>query len=305
MKILVTGGAGFIGSHLCQRLAKEGNEVTCMDNLLSGKKENVEGIGVKFVEHDIIEPFEWKGDMIFNMACPASPIFYQNYPLETLETNSQGMKNVLECALKNDATIVQASTSEVYGNPKEHPQKETYWGNVNPNGIRSCYDEGKRYAESLCMNYLKLNGVKVQIARIFNTYGTRMRLDDGRVTPNFIKQAIKGENLTVYGDGKQTRSFCYVDDLVDGLLRLSRYAEYGSVVNLGNPIEYTVLEAAQIIKECCNSASELSFELLPSDDPVKRQPDITRAKELLGWKPKISFREGIEHSLPWFREEIK
>ncbi|MCP4647788.1 MAG: NAD-dependent epimerase/dehydratase family protein, partial [bacterium] len=221
----------------------EGHKITCMDNLLSGKKENIEGIGVEFIEHDIIEPFEWEGDVVYNMACPASPVFYQKYPLETLSTCSRGMRNVLDCALKNDAVVVQASTSEVYGDPREHPQKESYWGNVNPNGIRSCYDEGKRFAESLCMNYVRLSQLKVQLARIFNTYGTRMRLDDGRVVPNFTKQAIKGEPLTMYGDGLQTRSFCYIDDMVDGLIKLSAHKEYGSVVNLGNPTEYTMIEA--------------------------------------------------------------
>ena len=305
MKILITGGAGFIGSHLCERLSGEGNEITCMDNLLSGKKENVAGMNVTFIEQDITEPIEWEGNLILNMACPASPVFYQKYPLETLSTCSRGMKNVLECARKNKAVVVQASTSEVYGDPKEHPQRETYWGNVNPNGVRSCYDEGKRFAESLCMNYWKLNGVKVQIARIFNTYGPRMRLDDGRVVPTFLKQGITGENFTIYGDGKQTRSFCYIDDMVEGLIKLANHSEHGTVVNLGNPDEYNMLELIEIIQGECNSNSDISFEQLPKDDPVKRQPDIRKAKELLSWEPKISLNEGISKSLGWFKEVIK
>ncbi len=300
MKILITGGSGFIGSHLCRKLS-ENNEVICIDNLLTGKRENIKGLDVEFVEKDITSPFDIKADLIFNMASPASPVFYQRYPLETLETNSIGMKNVLENAKRHRSRVVQASTSEVYGDPKIHPQTEDYWGNVNPVGPRSCYDEGKRFAESLCMNYKMKYGVDVVLARIFNTYGSNMLKDDGRVVPNFICQALKNEKMTVYGNGEQTRSFCYVDDLVNGLMLLSEKGRGGEVYNLGNPEEYTILQLAEEVKRVCNSDSEIIYHELPEDDPIKRKPDISKIKSGTGWEPKIGLNEGLKITVEWFR----
>jgi len=303
LKILVTGGSGFIGSHLCETLSG-GHTVVCMDNLLTGKRKNIEGMDVEFVEQDITEPFDVPADLIFNMASPASPVFYQKYPLETLETNSIGMKHVLENARKHGSRVVQASTSEVYGDPKVHPQKEDYWGNVNPIGPRSCYDEGKRFAESICMNYYRMHGMEVVLARIFNTYGPRMLLDDGRVVPNFICQSLKNEPITVYGKGNHTRSFCYVDDMVAGLIALSEKGKAGEVYNIGNPGEYTILELAEKVKGACSSQSETIFEGLPEDDPVKRKPDISKIKAETGWEPKIPLDEGMAKTVEWFRGEL-
>ena len=300
MKILITGGSGFIGSHLCRRLSEK-NEIVCMDNLRTGKKENIEGLDVEFLEKDITEPFDIETDLIFNMASPASPVFYQKYPLETLETNSIGMKNVLENAKKHGAKVVQASTSEVYGDPKLHPQNEEYWGNVNPVGPRSCYDEGKRFAESLCINYEMKYRVDVVLARIFNTYGPNMLKDDGRVVPNFICQALKNEKMTVYGSGRQTRSFCHVDDLVEGLVLLSEKGKTGEVYNLGNPTEYTILQLAEEVKDACNSSSEIDYNELPEDDPIKRKPDITKISSETGWKPKVGLKDGLEKTVEWFK----
>jgi len=303
MRILITGGAGFIGSHLCEALSKK-HEVICMDNLLTGKEENVKGMGVEFIRHDISKPFDVKAELVFNMACPASPVFYQKYPLETLEANSSGMRNVLENARKHGGKVVQASTSEVYGDPKVHPQKEDYWGNVNPIGVRSCYDEGKRFAESLCMNYHRKYGVGVVLARIFNTYGPRMLLDDGRVVPNFICQALGNRKITVYGSGTQTRSFCYVDDMVAGLTALSEKGRTGGVYNVGNPDEYTMLELAEKVKAACGSKSEIAHEGLPEDDPVKRKPDISKIRKDTGWAPKVRLEAGLAKTVEWFRGEI-
>lgn len=303
LKILVTGGAGFIGSHLCEFLSK-GYEVVCMDNLLTGRKDNIENIDVEFIEHDITEPFDISADFIFNMASPASPVFYQKYPLETLETNSIGMKNVLDNARKYGSRVVQASTSEVYGDPQVHPQKEDYWGNVNPIGPRSCYDEGKRFAESICMNYYYTHGVEIVLARIFNTYGPRMLLDDGRVVPNFICQALKNEPITVYGKGNHTRSFCYITDMVAGLMALLDKGKIGEVYNIGNPAEYTILELAEAIKKTCDSNSEIIFKELPEDDPVKRKPDISKISNT-GWKPKVQLDKGMAKTVEWFRGELK
>ncbi|MBD3390052.1 NAD-dependent epimerase/dehydratase family protein [Candidatus Micrarchaeota archaeon] len=300
MRILITGGAGFIGSHLCKRLSEK-NEVVCMDNLLTGKKSNIDGLNVEFLEQDITEPFDVNADLVFNMASPASPVFYQKYPLETLETNSAGIKNVLENARKYNAKVVQASTSEVYGDPKLHPQPETYWGNVNPIGPRSCYDEGKRFAESLCMNYHTKYEVDVVLARIFNTYGPNMLKKDGRVVPNFICQALKNEKISVYGNGEQTRSFCYADDLVEGLVLLSEKGRGGEVYNLGNPREYTILQLAEQVKEACNSSSEIDYRGLPEDDPIKRKPDIAKVISETGWNPKVELKEGLSRTVEWFR----
>jgi len=307
MRILVTGGAGFIGSHLCERLAKEHN-VICVDNLLTGKRENLEGMAIRFIRHDIARPFEkkiGKVDVIFNLASPASPADYEEYPIETLLANSVGVYNMLEIARKNDARFLQASSSEVYGDPLIHPQREGYWGNANPIGPRSCYDEGKRFAEALCMSYYRKYGLGVAIARIFNTYGPRMRLDDGRVVPNFISQALKNRPITVYGDGKQTRSFCYVSDMVNGLCALAFSKYKGEVFNVGNPEEHTILEFANITKRKCSSDSRTIFKSLPRDDPRKRKPDVSKITKAVGWKPKVSLDEGLGETVGWFRKRLR
>jgi nucleoside-diphosphate-sugar epimerase len=305
--VLVTGGAGFIGSHLCERLLNDGYRIVCVDNLSSGSLSNVEHLRenkkFEFIDSDITSSLDVSGkiDFIFNLASLASPIFYQRLPIETLLASSVGMRNVLELARKNSARILQASTSEVYGDPLKHPQRENYWGNVNPVGLRSCYDESKRFAEALCVAYLREHGVDVRIARIFNTYGPKMRLDDGRVIPNFIHQALKGKPITIYGDGSQTRSFCYVSDMIDGLNSLMfKNALAGEVVNLGNPGEFTVLELAEKIKEITGSNSKLVFKQLPEDDPVRRKPDISKAKKLLGWVPKIPLEAGLKNTIHYF-----
>ncbi len=305
-RILVTGGAGFIGNHLCRRLLSEGNYVICLDNFFTGLREHIADMldnpNFELVEHDIIEPIDIKIDHIYNLACPASPPHYQYDPIKTMKTSVLGILNMLELAKKYNATILQASTSEVYGNPLVHPQKETYWGNVNPIGIRSCYDEGKRAAETLMMDYHRQYGVDIRIIRIFNTYGPNMDPKDGRVVSNCIMQAIKGENITIYGDGSQTRSFCYVEDLVEGAIRMmNNKKKFIGPVNLGNPSERTVLDLAEKIIKLTGTSSKITFMPLPSDDPVKRKPDITTAKQELDWEPQIDIIDGLKKTIKYFR----
>lgn len=306
MKILVTGGAGFIGNHLCRRLLNEGNYVICLDNFFTGLKKHIEDMidnpNFELIEHDIVEPIDIKCDQIYNLACPASPPHYQYDPVKTMKTSVLGILNMLELAKKHNATILQASTSEVYGNPNVHPQKESYRGNVNPIGIRSCYDEGKRCAETLMMDYHRQYGVDTRIIRIFNTYGPNMDPKDGRVVSNCIMQALKGEDITIYGDGSQTRSFCYVDDLVDGIIKMMNNPQkFIGPVNLGNPSERTVLNLAEIILELTNSKSKIVYMPLPSDDPVKRKPDITVAQKELGWEPKFDIKDGLTLTIDYFK----
>jgi len=308
MRILVTGGAGFIGSHLCDRLIANGDEVVCLDNFFTGRRANIRHLldhkNFELIRHDVVEPILLEVDQIYNLACPASPIHYQYNPVKTVKTNVMGMLNMLGLAKRVHARILQASTSEIYGDPHEHPQTEKYWGNVNPIGLRSCYDEGKRAAETLMMDYHRQNGVDTRIARIFNTYGPRMLENDGRVVSNFVVQALRNEPLTIYGDGKQTRSFCYVDDLLDGLIRLMNADEVFEPVNLGNPTEFTVEQLATEIACLCGSNTEIRHEPLPSDDPRQRQPDIRRARELLGWEPKIPLREGLKLTIADFASRL-
>ena len=308
MRILVTGGAGFIGSHLCERILNEGHEVICLDNFFTGRRENIadllENPRFELIRHDVIEPILLEVDQIYNLACPASPIHYQYNPVKTVKTNVMGTINMLGMAKRVRARILQASTSEVYGDPNVHPQTEDYWGHVNPIGLRSCYDEGKRVAETLLMDYHRQNNVDIRIARIFNTYGTRMLENDGRVVSNFIVQALGGKELTVYGTGEQTRSFCYVDDLVDGLVRLMNRDGVNDPVNLGTPGEFTIKELAEEVAELCGISAAIKYEPLPQDDPRQRQPDITRAKELLGWEPHIQLREGLQRTIAYFRDRM-
>lgn len=305
-RILVTGGAGFIGSHLCERLLTEGHEVICLDNFYSGSKQKIRHmIGnpmFELVRHDVTMPYFAEVDEIYNLACPASPIHYQFNPIKTIKTSVMGAINMLGMAKRVKAKILQASTSEVYGDPDVHPQVESYWGNVNPIGIRSCYDEGKRCAESLFVNYHQQNGVKIKIVRIFNTYGPRMEINDGRVVSNFIVQALRGEPITIYGDGMQTRSFQYVDDLLEGFVRMMGTEDHiTGPVNLGNPEEYTMLELAREIKDLTGSASLITHQSLPKDDPLRRQPDIKVAGELLnGWKPLVPLRVGLARTIEYF-----
>ncbi len=305
-RILVTGGAGFIGSHLCERLLTEGHEVICLDNFYSGSKQKIRHmIGnpmFELVRHDVTMPYFAEVDEIYNLACPASPIHYQFNPIKTIKTSVMGAINMLGMAKRVKAKILQASTSEVYGDPDVHPQVESYWGNVNPIGIRSCYDEGKRCAESLFVNYHQQNGVKIKIVRIFNTYGPRMEINDGRVVSNFIVQALRGEPITIYGDGMQTRSFQYVDDLLEGFVRMMGTDDHiTGPVNLGNPEEYTMLELAREIKDLTGSASLITHQSLPKDDPLRRQPDIKVAGELLnGWKPLVPLRVGLARTIEYF-----
>ena len=308
MRILVTGAAGFLGSHLTDRLLGEGHTVVGVDNLSTGDRENIAHLSgeprFQFVEHDICQPFgadfnPGSLDYVFNMASPASPPEYLRLGIETLRVGSIGTENTLEIAARNDAGFLHASTSECYGDPIQHPQTEEYWGNVNPVGPRSVYDESKRYAEALVMAYHRYRGVNTHLARIFNTYGPRLHPSDGRVISNFLMQALRGEPLTIYGDGNQTRSFCYVDDLIEGILLLSRSSEH-TPVNLGNPIEFTILECAQAVLDVTGSKSELRFEPLPQDDPARRRPDITKARALLDWEPHVSLREGLKKSLDFF-----
>jgi UDP-glucuronate decarboxylase len=308
VRILVTGGAGFIGSHLCERLLKDGHEVICLDNFFSGKRTNIAHLrgnpNFELVRHDVVEPILVEVDRIFHLACPASPVHYQYNPVKTTKTNVMGTINMLGLAKRVKARILLASTSEVYGDPEEHPQKETYWGHVNPIGIRSCYDEGKRVAECLMMDYHRQNKVDTKIVRIFNTYGPRMAIEDGRVVSNFCVAALRGESLTVYGEGKQTRSFAYVDDLVEGLIRMMDAPDFIGPVNLGNPDEFTMLELAALAIELSRSSSKLTFMPLPPDDPTRRRPDITVARERLGWQPKIRLREGLARTIEHFRHEL-
>jgi UDP-glucuronate decarboxylase len=308
MRILITGGAGFLGSHLCERLLKEGHEVLCLDNFFTGRKKNVAPFlkepAFELVRHDIVLPVLLEVDKIYHLACPASPIHYQYNPVKTIKTNILGTLNMLGNAKRVKARMLLASTSEVYGDPAVHPQKEDYWGNVNPIGIRSCYDEGKRAAETLMMDYHRQNRVDIKIVRIFNTYGPRMLPDDGRVVSNFIVQALKGDDITVYGEGGQTRSFCYVDDLVDGLVRMMECEDFIGPVNLGNPDEYTILDFAKKIVAMTGSRSKIVHKPLPSDDPTQRQPDISLAGEKLGWKPKVSVDEGLKKTIEFFKKEL-
>jgi UDP-glucuronate decarboxylase len=304
MRILVTGGAGFIGSHLCERLLGEGHDVVCLDNFFTGSKNNIlpllDNHRFELVRHDITEPILLEVDRIFNLACPASPVHYQYNPVKTVKTSVMGTINMLGMAKRVKARILQASTSEVYGDPTVHPQTEAYWGNVNPIGIRSCYDEGKRVAETLMMDYHRQNGVDIRIIRIFNTYGPRMAEHDGRVVSNFITQALRGEDITVYGDGSQTRSFCYASDLVDGMLRMMNCDGFIGPVNLGNPAETSILEFAERIIALTGSSSRIIFKPLPADDPKQRQPDITLAGEKLGWKPVVPVEEGLRKTIDYF-----
>ncbi len=306
-RILITGGAGFIGSHLCKRLLNEGNYVICLDNFFTGRKRNIENLlpnpNFELVEHDIIEPIDIRVDEIYNLACPASPPHYQYDPIKTMKTSVIGIINMLELAEKYNAKILQASTSEVYGDPKVHPQTETYWGNVNPIGIRSCYDEGKRCAETLISDYRRQKNLNTKIIRIFNTYGPNMTPDDGRVVSNFILQALKGEDITVYGDGSQTRSFCYVDDLIDGIVKMMD-SNLSEPVNLGNPTERTILDFAKLIIEFTGTKSKIIYKPLPSDDPTKRRPDITLAQTKLNWTPKVDINEGLKKTVAYFKELI-
>jgi UDP-glucuronate decarboxylase len=309
MKVLVTGGAGFIGSHLCQRLIRQGHEVLCLDNFFTGRRENVRHLldydRFELLRHDVCEPLLLQVDRIYNLACPASPVHYQYNPIKTIKSNVMGTLNMLVLARRVGARILQASTSEVYGEPTQHPQQESYWGNVNPIGLRACYDEGKRVAETLMMDYHRQNEVDTRIARIFNTYGPRMAESDGRVVSNFIVQALSGEALTLYGDGAQTRSFCFVDDLVDGLVRLMEADGLHEPVNLGNPGEFSIRELAEEIAGLCGATLRFEHHPLPQDDPTQRQPDITRARERLGWNPTVQLHEGLRRTIPYFAERLR
>lgn len=303
--VLVTGGAGFLGSHLCDRLVAKGHDVICVDNFYTGNKRNIEHLMFKphfeLVRHDIWVPLYVEVDQIFNLACPASPVHYQNDPVATTKTSVLGAINMLGLAKRRGARILQASTSEVYGDPKVHPQPESYWGNVNSLGIRACYDEGKRCAETLFFDYNRQHKVDIRVARIFNTYGPRMHPNDGRVVSNFIVQALRNEPITLYGDGSQTRSFCYVDDLIDGLLRMMAQDGETGPVNLGNPAEYTILELAELILKLTFSKSQIVHMPLPQDDPIQRQPDIQKAKSCLGWAPKVSLEDGLKETIAFFK----
>lgn len=303
-RILVTGGAGFVGSNLCEKLLNDGNYVICLDNFFTGSKANVEKFAnnsnFELVNHDVTDEYLNEVDQIYNLACPASPPHYQYDPIKTMKTSVLGIINMLELAKKCNATILQASTSEVYGNPNVHPQLESYWGNVNPIGIRSCYDEGKRCAETLMMDYHRQFGIDTKIVRIFNTYGPNMAQNDGRVVSNFILQVLRNEDITIYGDGSQTRSFCYVDDLVEGLIKMMN-SKLAGPVNLGNPSERTVLDFAKLVIELTNSKSKIINRPLPSDDPTKRRPDISLAKQELGWEPTVDIVEGLNKTIEYFK----
>ncbi|GHV15875.1 NAD-dependent dehydratase [Fibrobacterales bacterium] len=305
MRILVTGGAGFLGSHLCDRLIEQGHDVLCLDNYFTGAKKNVEQLigNPKFelIRHDVTEPILLEVDRIYNLACPASPVHYQYNPVKTIKTSVLGAVNMLGLAKRVKARILQASTSEVYGDPNIHPQVEEYWGNVNPIGIRSCYDEGKRTAETLFMDYHRQNKVDIRIVRIFNTYGPRMNPNDGRVVSNFIVQALRNENITVYGDGLQTRSFCFESDLIEAILRTMEQTERCEPINIGNPTEFTILELAEKVISLTGSKSKIIREPLPSDDPKQRKPDISKAQKILGWQPKVHLEEGLKRTIEYFR----
>jgi len=323
-RILITGGAGFIGSHLCERFINDGHEVICLDNYFTGNKENVSHLmnhhRFELIRHDITEPILMEADWILNLACPASPIHYQYNPVKTIKVNVLGALNMLGLAKRVKARILQASTSEIYGDPDVHPQKEEYWGNVNPIGKRSCYDEGKRVAETLFFDYMRQNKVDIKVVRIFNTYGPRMRSDDGRVVSNFIVQALKNEPITMYGDGSQTRSFCYIDDMIEGLIRMMDYetgeyirepdytkqylSGYPGPINLGNPHEVSIYSIAKLVTELAGSKSEIVFRPLPEDDPKRRCPDITKAKGILEWQPYVQLEEGLQKTVEYFRKKI-
>lgn len=309
MRCLVTGGAGFLGSHLCERLLNDGHEVICLDNYFTGRMANVAHLRdnrcFELIRHDVTEPILLEVDRIFNLACPASPVHYQYYPVKTIKTSVMGAINMLGLAKHVKARILQASTSEVYGDPAVHPQTEDYWGNVNPIGIRSCYDEGKRVAETLFMDYHRQNNVDIRIVRIFNTYGPRMLPNDGRVVSNFIVQALKGDDITIYGDGSQTRSFCYVDDLIEGFVRMMSQDKIIGPVNIGNPGEFTMLELAREVLDLTGSKSKIVFQPLPGDDPKMRRPNIDLAKSALGWEPTIPLRQGLEKTIVYFDELLK
>jgi UDP-glucuronate decarboxylase len=307
--VLVTGGAGFLGSHLCDRLIERGDDVICVDNFFTGSKENVRHLighpRFELIRHDIVHPLYVEADRIFNLACPASPEAYQYNPIKTIKTSTVGMVNIMGLAKRCGARVLHASTSEVYGDPLVHPQTEDYWGHVNPIGPRSCYDEGKRIAESLMMNYHQEHGTEIRIIRIFNTYGPRMAPDDGRVVSNFIMQALKGEDLTVYGDGLQTRSFCYCDDLIAGMMKLMDQDEHTGPINIGNPVENTMLELAEAVIKVTGSRSKVIHMPLPKDDPRKRCPDITRARTLLGWEPQVRLAEGLKSTMEWYKLKLE
>ncbi len=306
--ILVTGGAGFLGSHLCDRLINEGHTIICADNFFTGRKKNIEHLlshpKFELLRHDITEPLVVEVNQIYNLACPASPIHYQHNPIKTIKTSTVGMVNMLGLAKRVHARLLQASTSEIYGDPEIHPQTEEYWGNVNPIGPRSCYDEGKRVAETLCMDYHRQNDVDIRIIRIFNTYGPRMHPQDGRVVSNFIVQALRNEPITIYGDGSQTRSFCYVDDLIDGMIKMMNQDETIGPLNLGNPQELTIKEMAEQIIAATKSQSKIEFRDLPQDDPHQRQPNISRARQYLNWEPSISLADGLTSTIEYFRSEL-
>jgi UDP-glucuronate decarboxylase len=309
-RVVITGGAGFIGSHLCARFLNEGWEVVAVDNFHTGQRSNIQPLlkhpNFEIVRHDIVEPIRSEADLILNFACPASPVHYQSNPIWTMKTSVLGTMNMLGLAKRTKARILQASTSEVYGDPHEHPQREAYWGNVNPIGIRSCYDEGKRAAETLCFDYHRVHGVDIRVIRIFNTYGPNMAINDGRVVSNFLVQALRGENITMYGDGTQTRSFCFVSDLVDGIFQFAQIDNVTGPINLGNDGEFTMLELAEIILKKTRSSSKIEFRPLPKDDPKQRRPDLTLTKSLLkGWSPNVKLEEGIERSVEYFRDAIK
>lgn len=308
MRILVTGGAGFLGSHLCDRLLKDGHEVICLDNFFTGRKSNIAHLhgrpDFELVRHDVIDPFKFEVDQIYNLACPASPPHYQYNAIKTVKTSVMGAINCLGLAKRTKARVFQASTSEVYGDPAIHPQPESYWGNVNPIGIRSCYDEGKRVAETLFMDYHRQNQVDIRIVRIFNTYGPRMHPNDGRVVSNFIVQALKGEDITIYGDGMQTRSFCYVDDLIEGFIRLMNQDAVKGPINIGNPGEFTMLQLAELAMKLTGSKSKIVHRPLPGDDPKQRRPDITLAKNHLGWEPTVSLEEGLKRTIAYFKTQV-
>ncbi len=308
MRSLVTGGAGFLGSHLCERLLRDGHEVICLDNLFTGSKSNIihllENPGFEFMRHDVVDPFKVEVDRIYNLACPASPPHYQFNPIKTVKTSVMGVINCLGLAKRTEGRVLQASTSEIYGDPTEHPQSEAYRGNVNPIGLRACYDEGKRCAETLCFDYHRENNVDIRVVRIFNTYGPRMDPSDGRVVSNFIVQALRGEPITIYGDGTQTRSFCYVDDLIAGIVRMMDQEEIIGPVNLGNPVEFTMCELSEWVIKLTGSSSRVVFEALPEDDPRQRRPDISLAAESLGWVPKVELESGLRKTVSYFKELI-
>jgi len=309
MPSLVTGGAGFLGSHLCERLVKQGEEVICLDNFFTGRRKNIAHLldykNFEVLRHDVVDPFKVEVDRIYNLACPASPIHYQYNPIKTVKTSVMGAINCLGLAKRVGARILQASTSEVYGDPEVHPQTESYRGNVNPIGLRSCYDEGKRCAETLFFDYHRENKVDIRVIRIFNTYGPQMTPDDGRVVSNFIVQALKGEDITLYGDGSQTRSFCYVDDLIDGMMGIMEQKDSVGPVNLGNPTEFTIRQLAEAVLQKVETPSKIVEKPLPADDPTQRKPDIALAQKIMSWEPRVALAEGLDRTIPYFREIIE